>query len=101
MSALASLLLGAALGGANAAVALLVARRASRLSVAGVLGVVVGGGLVRMAVLLGAVVAVLLTLDVARLPFVAGLGVVFVAGLLAEVAFVARRPLPPRPPATA
>ena len=105
MSVTSSLLIGALLGAANAAVALVVARRAVTLGLASSLNLVVGGMAVRLVLLLGAVAAVLVLVPVHRLAFVGGLGAVFVAGLVAEVVFVlgrADRGVPaPRPPADA
>jgi len=92
MSVTASLMLGALLGIANAAVALLVARRGRTMTLNQTMKLVVGGGMLRLAVLLAAVVGILVSLPVHRLAFVGGLGVLFVAGLLAEVALVLGRP---------
>ena len=106
MSVATSLLLGALLGAANAAASLLLARRSRGRDLNGVMKVVLGGAMARLAVLLAAVTAVLVLVPVRQLPFVGGLGVVFVAGLLAEVALVSARPpsgapAPSRPPADA
>lgn len=101
MSVPSSLLIGALLGACNAALALVVARRASGLRLASSLNLVLGGMLVRMALTLAAVAAVLLLVPVHRLAFVGALGVVFVAGLVAEVALVLGRPASSRPPADA
>ena len=95
MSLPASLLLGVLLGVAHAAAALLVARRArAAADSTKAIQVVLGGMLVRMALVLAAVAAVLVTLPVQRGPFVAGLGVAFALGLVAEVTLVLGRPAP-------
>lgn len=99
MSATSSLLIGALLGALNAAIALAVARRASTLGVSSALNLVIGGMTIRMGLLLGAVALVLATLPVHRLAFVGALGVVFVAGIVAEVALVLGRSASSRPPA--
>ncbi len=96
MSVATSLLLGALLGLANAAVALLLARRGRALDVNGVMKVVLGGGFLRLLVLLAAVAAVVVTVPVHRLAFVGGLGVVYVLGLVLEVASLLGRPAPSR-----
>lgn len=96
MSVVTSLLLGALLGLANAAVALLLARRGRTLDVNGVMKVVLGGGFLRLLVLLAAVVLVFVTVPVHRLAFVGGLGVVYVLGLVLEVASLLGRPAPSR-----
>ena len=95
MSVVTSLLLGALLGTANAAAALLLARRGRTLDLNPAMKIILGGGFVRLALLLGAVVLVLATLAVDRLAFVGGLGAVFVVGLALEVALVTRRPATP------
>lgn len=92
MSVATSLMLGALLGVANAAVALLLARRGRTLDVNGVMKVVIGGGFLRLLVLLAAVVTVFVTVPVHRLAFVGGLGVVYVLGLVLEVASLLGRP---------
>lgn len=92
MTATASLLLGALLGAAHAASALVTVRRARTLPHTEALKVVMRGMLVRMAVVLAVVAAVLAWVPVARGAFIAGLGVLFVAGLLAEAALALRRP---------
>lgn len=101
MTLSASLLLGALLGAANAAVALLVARRARTMASDRALRVVLGGMMVRMVVVLAAFALLLALVPVQRGPFVLGLGVVFGLGLLAEVFLVLGRPPAgaPRPPA--
>ncbi|WP_412070018.1 hypothetical protein [Rubrivirga sp. IMCC43871] len=92
MSLLASLLLGALLGVAYTAAALLVARRASAVADGNkVLQMVLGGMLARMALMLAAFAAILALVPVQRGPFVLGLGVVFVIGLVVEVFFVLGR----------
>ncbi|HEX9950624.1 MAG TPA: hypothetical protein VGB53_02565 [Rubricoccaceae bacterium] len=96
MSVATSLLLGALLGAANAAVALLLARRGRSLDLNGMMKVVLGGGFVRLLVLLVAVVVLFVTVPVHRLAFVGGLGVVYALGLALEVALVLGRPSAPR-----
>lgn len=92
VTATASLLLGALLGAANTAAALIAVGRARTLEPNRALRVVLGGMLVRMSVVLAVFAAVLAWVPVARGAFVAGLGVVFVAGLLLEAFLVLRRP---------
>lgn len=92
MSLPASLLLGALLGAANAAAAAWIARRAGSLGSDRALRLVLGGMMARMALLLAAVALVLVFVPVQRGAFVGGLGVLFVAGLVAEVALVLSRP---------
>ena len=92
MSVVTSLLLGALLGAANAAAALLLARHGRTLALNPAMKIVLGGGFVRFLVLLGAVVLILVTVPVDRLAFVGGLGAVFIVGLALEVALVTRRP---------
>ena len=94
MSLPASLLLGALLGVAYSAAALLVARRANALEPMRGMRLMLAAMLVRMAVTLAAVVAVLLAVPVHRGAFVGGLGVTFVAGLLTEVLLVLGRTHP-------
>jgi len=95
MSLPASLLLGVLLGVAYSAAALLVARRAKAVAEpAKALQIVLKGMLVRMALTLAAVAAIVAFVPVRRGPFVAGLGVAFALGLLAEVSFVLGRPAP-------
>ena len=102
MSLFASLLLGALLGLVNAAAALWTARRAMAGEPARALRVVLGGMVVRMAVVLAAVALVLALVPVSRGAFVGGLGLLFVGGLLMEVAFVlGRLPGQTRPQADA
>ena len=93
MTAIASLLLGALLGVANAAASLVAVRRAQGLEPTRALRIVMGGMVVRLPLLLAAFAAVLAWVPVQRGPFVLGLGVVFVGGLLAEAFFVLRRPV--------
>lgn len=88
MSLPASLLLGALLGVAYTAASLLVARRVRTLEPNHALRVVLVGMLVRMTLMLAAFAAILLTVPLHRGAFVSGLGVVFVAGLIAEVFLV-------------
>ena len=92
MSLATSLLLGALLGLANAAAALLLARRGRALDLNGTMKVVLGGGFLRLMVLLVAVVIVFVTVPVHRAAFVGGLGVVYVLGLVLEVASLLGRP---------
>ena len=102
MTVPASLLLGAALGAANAAAAVWTAARATGLEPTRALRLVLGGMAARLAALLGAVALVLAAVPVHRGAFVGGLGVVFVAGMVAEVLLVlGRTPGPSRPPADA
>lgn len=96
MPVVTSLLLGALLGLANAVAALLLARRGRTLDVNGVMKVVLGGGFLRLLVLLAAVVLVFVTVPVHRAAFVGGLGVVYVLGLVLEVASLLGRPAPSR-----
>lgn len=86
MSLPASLLLGALLGVAYTAAALLVARRAQGVADgAKAVQVVLGGMLARMALTLVAFAAIVALVPVQRGPFVLGLGVTFALGLVAEV----------------
>lgn len=101
MSIATSLLLGALIGLANAAVALVVAHFGRTMDLNPAMALVLGGGFARLAVLLGAVVLVLALTPVDRLAFVGGLGAVFVLGLVAEIALVLGRPGLSRPPADA
>lgn len=94
MSLPASLLLGALLGVAYSAAALLVARHARTMEPNRALRVVLAGMLVRMVLTLTAFALILATVPVQRGPFVLGLGVVFVIGLLAEAFVVLGRPVP-------
>ena len=91
MSVLESLLLGVLLGVAYSAAALLVARKAAGMDPTRALRLVMAGMLVRMVFALGAVALVLVVAPVQRAPFVLGLGVTFVLGLLAEVSLLGRR----------
>lgn len=93
MSVTVSFLLGALLGVANAAAALVAVRRAQALEPTPALRVVMLGMTVRLPLLLAAVAGILAWVPVARGAFIVGLGVVFVAGLLAEAFFVLRRPV--------
>ena len=90
-SLLFSLLLGALLGAANVAASLLAVQRARTLEPTRALRVVMVGMMVRLPLVLAAFAAVLLWVPVERGAFVTGLGVVFVAGLLAEAFWVLRR----------
>ena len=99
MTAPASLLLGALLGAANAGAAAWTARRAAGMEPDRGMRLVLGGMGVRMALVLAAFALVLLFVPVHRGAFVGGLGLLFVVGLVAEVALVLGRS--PRPPADA
>ena len=102
MTVSASLLIGALLGGANAAVAVWTASRATALEPNGALRLVLGGMVGRMFALLGAVALVLALVPVHRGAFVGGLGLVFVIGMTAEVLLVLGRTAgPSQPPADA
>ncbi len=92
MSLSASLLLGALLGAANAVAAVWVANRAVAFEPGRALRVVLGGMMARMGLLLAAVALVLALVPVHSLAFVGGLGLLFVGGLIAEVALVLTRP---------
>ena len=94
MSLPASLLLGALLGTAYSAAALLVARHARSLEPNRALRVILAGMLVRMVLTLTAFALILAAVPVQRGPFVLGLGVVFVLGLGAEALLVLGRPAP-------
>ena len=92
MSVPESLLLGALLGVAYSAAAVLVARRARTMDDSNaVLGLVLGGMLVRMALALVAFGAILAWVPVLRGPFVTGLGVTFVIGMAVETFFLMGR----------
>ena len=91
MTVTASLLLGALLGAANAAVAAWTAHVAMGGAPERALHVVLGGMVARMAVVLAAVALVLALVPFHRGAFVGGLGVLFVGGLLVEVALVLGR----------
>jgi hypothetical protein len=95
MSPAASLLLGALLGAANAAAALWSARRATALAPNRALAFVLGGMAARMGLTLAAIALVLVLVPLHRGAFVGGLGVLFVAGLVAECALVLGRPAAP------
>ena len=91
MTFAASLLLGALVGAANAAAAVWTASRAAGLDSNRALRMVLGGMMARMLVVLAVFAAVLATVPVHRGGFVTGLGVVFAAGLVAEILLVLRR----------
>ena len=99
MSVVSSLLLGALLGLANASAAVVLARRGRTLDLNPAMAIVLGGGLVRLLALLGAVALVLVLVPVHRIAFVSGLGVLFAAGVVAEIVLFLGRPGPSRPPA--
>lgn len=92
MTVTASLLLGALLGAAHAVASVATVRRARALPQAEALRVVMRGMLVRLGVGLALVAAVLAWVPVQRGAFLAGLGVLFVAGLVAEAALALRKP---------
>jgi hypothetical protein len=87
-----SVLLGVALGTANAAASLLLARAARGRSQAAFYRIVFGGMLARMSALLAAFAAILTWAPVHRTAFVAALGVTVVLGLGAEVLLIGRAP---------
>jgi hypothetical protein len=88
----ASLLLGALLGAAHAVASVATARRARLLPHNESMRVVMRGMLVRLTVGLASVAAVLAWVPVMRGSFLAGLGVVFLCGLVAEAALALRKP---------
>jgi hypothetical protein len=87
-----SVLLGVALGTANAAASLLLVRAARGRSQAAFMKVVFGGMLARMTALLAAVAAILSWATVHRTAFLAALGATVVVGLAVEVLLVGRAP---------
>ncbi len=102
MSVSASLMLGALVGAINAAAAAWTAHRATLGHPDRALHLVLGGMVVRMVLILGAVALVLALFEVHRGAFVGGLGLLFVGGLFAEIAIVlSRAPSSSRPPADA
>ena len=101
MSASASFLLGALLGVANAAAALVMARRAAAAEPRAGIRIVMASLAARLAVMLAAVAGVLVAVPVARLWFVGGLGLLFAVGLVAEVLYVHGRALRASAPPTA
>lgn len=102
MTPVASLLLGALLGAANAVSALGVARWTTRMEAAPAIKLFLGAMGLRMLLTLAAVAAVVAFVPVHRGAFVAGLGVLVAAGLAVEVFFVLGRTssgtLQPTPP---
>ena len=92
MTALASLLLGAALGGAHAVAGLGVARLANGRAKERYAAVVLAGTALRLFLATVAILLVLLLVPVQTVAFIGGLGVTFVLGLLAEVLLLLRRP---------
>lgn len=98
-----SLLLGALLGLANAVAAVFLARRGRTMDLNPAMALVLGGGLLRMLLLLVAVGLVLGFVSVHRLAFIGGLGALFAVGMIAEVVLFLGRPGPSasRPPADA
>ena len=102
MTVTASLLLGAFVGAINAVAAAWTARQAMMGDPGRALHLVLGGMVVRMVLILGAVAAVLAVLPVRRGAFIVGLGLLFVCGLFAEIAIVLSRSSgASRPPADA
>ena len=101
MTVPASLLLGAALGAANAAVAAWTAHRATATReplTARSLNLILGGMVGRMLFVLACAGVLMAFVPVARGAFVAGLGLLFFAGMLAEVFIVlGRTPRAARP----
>lgn len=95
MTPAASLLLGALLGAANAAAAVWTARRAGALEPARGMQLVLGGMAVRMMLALAAVALVLALVDVHRVAFVGGVGLLFAVGLAVEIALLVSRPAAP------
>lgn len=95
MTALASMLLGTALGAANAAASIALYRVARSRPPQVFMAIVLGGMLLRMMVLLTALTLILAFVPVARGALVGAFGVTFVLGLIGEVAFVLSRPAPP------
>ncbi|NNF57718.1 MAG: hypothetical protein HKN04_05700 [Rhodothermaceae bacterium] len=98
MTATASLLLGAALGLAHAVAGLGVARLASGREDRFFAPIVLGGTVLRLFAALLVIVVVFLFASVQTAPFLIGLGVTFVVGLVSEVVLLLRRPMaaPPR-----
>lgn len=95
MTALASLLLGAALGLAHAVAGLGVARLARGRADERYATVVLAGTALRLFLAVIAVLVVLLLVPVHTAGFIAGLGGTFVVGLVTEVLLVLRRPSAP------
>ena len=92
MTFAASLLLGALVGAANAAAAVWTVNRTSGLDSTQSMRLVLGGMMIRLVVVLAVFAVVLATLPVHRGGFVTGLGVLFAAGLAAEILLLLRRP---------
>ena len=92
MTALASLLLGAALGGAHAVAGLGVARLANGRAKERYMTVVLAGTALRLFLATVAILLVLLLVPVHTAAFIGGLGVTFLLGLAAEVLLLLRRP---------
>lgn len=90
MSVTASLLLGAALGAANAAVAMALVRRGQALGGDALLLLVLGGMVVRMAATLALFAVALALLPLAAPAFVTGFGLTLVVGLSLEVRLLSR-----------
>ena len=101
MTPTASLLLGALLGAANAGAAVWTVKAAAGLAPDRGTHLILGGMTVRMLLVLAAFALVIATVPVHRIAFVGGLGLLFVAGLAAEVALVLGRSDRSRPPADA
>lgn len=102
MTVTSSLLIGALLGLANALAAVWTAHRATLAEPRRGMNLVLGGMVVRMALMLGAVALLLVLYPIHRGAFLGGLGVLFVGGLFAEIALaLGRAPDSTRPPADA
>ena len=95
MTALASLLLGAAIGLAHAVAGLGVARLAHGRTAHQHTTIVLGGTALRLFVATAAILLVLLLAPVQTAAFVGGLGATFLLGLVAEVILLVRRPSAP------
>ncbi|WP_143536723.1 hypothetical protein [Rubricoccus marinus] len=90
MTAITSLLLGAALGVAHGLAGLVIARLARGASGNVLATVILGGTALRMMMVLGVVALLLLFSSVQIASFITGLGVTFVIGLIAEVFLLLR-----------
>lgn len=88
MSFAVSLLLGALLGAVNAMAAVWTARRATALGPDSALRLVLAGMAIRMVLVLTVFALMLALAPVHRGAFVLGLGALFLAGMIAEVALV-------------
>lgn len=87
----ASLVVGIGLGAANGALSVVIARLALTRPQKAFLAIVLGGMAVRMVALLVIVALVLLFVPVQVGPFVGGLLVAFMLGLVAEARFLMKR----------